>query len=169
MNVQALFSKHAAASDRFMDDMRRIPDFPDHELTREELASTELPGFLTVGGRTLLRWEKNGFAVTVLYNGDPQDVRVDILDKLDGWHAKDERYETRLRLMEGCLERVAAGAGLTPRHLALDDPGVALCVQGLNRAYGAVPQSLQGKDEEHLAVVAMQGLGADPFIRCFQR
>lgn len=169
MNVQALFGRFGAASDHFIDSLRSLPHFQDHRLTREELTTTDLPGFYTENGTSFLRWKESGLAVNVLHAGDVHDVRVDIIDQLDGWQPDDPRYEERLQTMERILSQIADTAGLTQLHLRIDDPGVELRVRGLKRAYGAVSPSLQGSEEEYLAVTALQGVGADPFIRCHQR
>ncbi|MFA5051836.1 MAG: hypothetical protein WC544_02110 [Patescibacteria group bacterium] len=120
-------------------------------------------GYIQANGTTLIRWWVGEIAV-VLVKQDSEDVlHVDLIEKLDGWQAKDPRYLKHLNKMHRILDGIAKHLGYKKIDLSPDDPSVTLRLRGLDNGFG-FGKNLSG-DTHYLAVVTMQAIGADPFIR----
>lgn len=161
-DVQALFALLRITSGDILKKMKSVPEFVDHRLTRTEF-SGDAPGFIQANGTTLIRWCVGDIAVVLVKQEDEKVVHVDLIEKLDGWMADDPRYLKHLKKMHEILGGIAKKLGLKQVDLSPSDPSVTLRLRGLDNGYG-FGKHLSG-DTRYLAVVAMQGIGADPFIR----
>lgn len=163
--VQALFARFSLPKGErdIIALLKKLNDFVDYKLSQDELGQSMKPGYIIIGEKVLIRWTINNINVIIFFEGDPNDVMVDIIEELDHWRVNDPRYDKHLAKMKEVLADLAQRAGLVPQDLAEDDPAVEMGRSSLNNLFGP-PNHLKG-DTHYMAVVAWQGMGCDPWVR----
>lgn len=162
--VQALFALLTATSTNVLSDLKMLQGFVNHTLTREEFR-TDKPGYFTNDSLTQARWWEKDIAVVLTWKKGTTAVNIDFIQKLDGWQIDDPRYQPQLAVMHKLLERIVKALRWEQVHLDEGHPSIGIRLKGLDRGYG-FGKEFNG-DTKYLAVVAMQGLGCDPFIRIY--
>ncbi|XOU94281.1 MAG: hypothetical protein ACNFW9_05555 [Candidatus Kerfeldbacteria bacterium] len=162
--IQAILTKFESPDRSVMSRLKQIPEFPTRKLTRTDMGQSSIPGFFTAKDIKLYRWCHAGFIMVLVYQGNSKDIRLDIMDELDGWQEKDPRFKKRLRAMIKVMRSFVKITGLKLVPVSPDNYVIKQRMKGLQKAYG-ISQWLQGKAEEHLATVVLENTGHNPFVR----
>lgn len=162
--AQAMFVKCTAPSTQLIALLQRHPQFVNHSLTDAEITG-DTPGYKTQGSTSLVRWTTDGIHLVVVCLGDARQVGVCLIEEFRGWRAPgDPYYEAGITKMQNLLIGVL-DCGFTQADATEDDPFVRGQVEGFRQS---IEGPLKQNERGYLAIVVMQGLGTDPFVRTGQ-
>ncbi len=161
--VQVLFAHFELINDA-MNRLKRLNEFPDYQLTPEELGGTETSGWIVIDGNTMVRWKVGNMDVIIFLDGQRRLVMVDVMERLDSWCADDPRYQDHLEEMRRIVVSFAERTGLEECPVRQDDPSIKLRHETLKRVFGPLSWYQGDLKTAYCAVVVLQDLGADPFV-----
>jgi hypothetical protein len=161
--VQAVLSLFTTRKRDVLACFQQLREFPDHQLTSEEL-KTDLPGYYSSLGKTLIRWNVKPFNVVIFFEDGSASVEIQILQHLNDWRVDDPRYNSQLKKMRQLLDDIAERVGFKQCDLSSADKTVQKRMKALQRAYGLFGW-YQSDETAFLVTVALQGMGCDPFVR----
>ncbi len=167
-SVRAIFARVQRPNALLIDRLRPLTYFVDHVLTRDEVGQGEPLGYIVAGSVTLVRMKVNDRSVLVFADAGWEAVYLNVIHELQGsGRSSEEAKGLDFQAMESTVAELIRACNFKPLDAEVADPFIRERCCELEQCFSR-PFPL-GSESLHLYIVALQGMGYDPFVRTSQK